>query len=173
MAWPAPKRIAVFACLLSWLGIQTLFFIPHGWPHDAFVFVLESKQGNFRIFQKGSGAVIVGAFSDRYQRFPKMELSPFLKKKGIRRINKLILTGHDPAQTGALAELQKNFDVGVVFYPPDSAERMRKTFNQIGRHARLKRLAPGILEVSAFWKIECLSADEKGVNFKIEGRMGS
>ncbi len=173
MAWPTPKRLATFICFVSWLGIQIFFFIPRGWPHQILTYVLKSKQGDFYVFQSGRNAVLVGAFSDRYQRFPKMELVPFLKKKGIRRLNKLILTGHNLNQTGALGELQKNFSVKEVSYPLDSALQMRKTFNQIERDTQLKRLVPGILEEGVFGKIECVSADENGVHLKTEGRMGS
>ena len=172
MAWPTPKRLATFACLAGWLGIQTLFFIPRGWPQPLCAFVLKSNQGDFDIFQNGRDAVVIGAFSDRYQRFPKLELVPFLKKKGIRRINKLVLTGHDQSQTGALVELQKNFHVEEVFYPPDSALRMRKTFNQIERNTKLKCLVPGILEESVAWKIECSQSNAKGVILKIKGDPG-
>ena len=173
MALPTPKRFAIFVCLACWIGIQTLFFIPRGWPQPLCAFVLKSKQGDFNIFQSGRDAVMVGAFSDRYQRFPKMELVPFLKKKGMRRISKLILTGHDQSQTGALIELQKNFQLEEVFYPPDSALRMRKTFNQIERKTKLKRMVPGVLEESESWKIECHQADENGAILKIEGSVGS
>ena len=144
MAWPAPKRIAIFACLLSWLGVQTFFFIPQGWPEKEFFFTLKSKQGDFYVFQKGREATLVGAYSDRYERFPKLELVPFLRKHGITQLDRLILTGHDSSQTGALSELNKNFHIKLILYPRGLAEQMRKTFNQIHQNTQLKRLPEDI-----------------------------
>jgi beta-lactamase superfamily II metal-dependent hydrolase len=148
VAWPAPKRIAIFTCVLSWLGIQILFFIPHGWPEKEFVFTLKSKQGDFYLFQKGRGATLVGAYSDRYERFPRLELVPFLKKRGITHLTQLILTGHQSSETGALSELNKNFHIKLIMYPLGLAEQMRKTFNQIQRNTQMRRLSS---DVSGEW----------------------
>lgn len=140
MAIPTPKRLGFCFCGLVWLGIQIPFFIPPGWPSRDIAFELKSKQGIFHFFQQGRSVVLTGAFSDRFQRFPKMELIPQMKKRGIQRIRKLILTGHDASETRALEDLQKNFQIEELNYPSDTALRMRQTFNQITSDMRFKRL---------------------------------
>ncbi len=140
MVWPSPKRIAFAVCFLSWLAVQIFFFLPPGWPGQVFEWALSSKQGDFKIVQRGREAVLVGAFSDRYQRFPRLELIPYLRKKGVTEIREVILTGHDAGETGALDELQKNFQVMELSYPPDTALRMRKTFERVKSIAKFKRI---------------------------------
>ena len=139
MALPSIKRSALIASIGAWLAVQIFFFIAP--LKNQSVFLLPSQDGVLKIFQSGREAILIGAFSDRYQNFPRMELVPYLKKKGVQKIRKLILTGHDLNQTGALGELQKNFKVIEVFYPPDAALRMRKTFEQIGREVELSRIS--------------------------------
>ena len=137
MAWPSPKRFLFCFCCLIWIGIQGLFFIP---PRGG-AFILLSPRGNFHLFQKGSQAVLIGAYSDRYQRFPKMELIPFLRRKGITRIQKLILTGPDTAETGALEILQNHIRIIELDYPPDTALRMRKTFGKSNSDMAMKKIS--------------------------------
>lgn len=140
MAYPSPRRAAAFICALNWLLIQTLFFIPSdAWGKKLFDY-LPSPCGNFYIFQNQREAIVVGSFSDRYERFPKMELIPFLKKKGVTHISSLILTGHDKRQTGALVELQKNFTIGNLYYPPSEAKNLRQTFARVRTVAGFRRL---------------------------------
>lgn len=137
MVWPSPRRAAIFISFLIWIFVQIFFFLP---PACGKNFVLESREGQYQIFQNAREAVLIGAYSDRYQRFPKMELIPFLRKKGIRKISSLTLTGHEKDETGALKELQKNFQVIEVRYPSASALKMRRTFQQIQSSVRLTRL---------------------------------
>lgn len=95
-----------------------------------------------------------GAFSDRYQRFPKMELIPFLKKKGIVKIQKLMLSGHDLSQTRALSELQKHFTIIELVYPLDSALQMRKTFSQIDSPMRFQRSEKAVVSAEPVLRID-------------------
>lgn len=136
MAWPSKKRILIGCFSLAWLGVQICFFIPPGLSQID----LPSPQGNFHISQNAREAVVLGAYSDRYQRFPKMELIPYLKKKGITNIRNLILTGHDASETGALKALQDNFRIIELNYPQDTALRMRKTFQLIASDMQLTRI---------------------------------
>ena len=140
MALPSARRCAIIICLGIWLGLQAFFFMPES--YSSTVLSLASKEGVFQIFQIEREAIMIGAFSDRYGSFPRMELVPFLKKRGIRVIQNLILTGHEKFQTGALSDLQKNFKVNQISYPLGSAAQMRRTFNLIQPQVRLKRIEP-------------------------------
>ncbi len=90
--------------------------------------------------QRGRRADLLGACADRFERFSRYEVVPQLRQNGISLIEKVILRGHDPEQTKALIELQKNFRVKAVYYPPDRAERMRKTFQIIAPGVQVRRL---------------------------------
>ena len=117
-------------------------------------FDLPSPQGIFHISQKAREAVVLGAYSDRYQRFPKMELIPYLKKKGITSIRNLILTGHDSSETGALKALQDNFRIIELNYPQDTAWRMRKTFQLIDSDMKMTRIKAIEVDPQCAWRTD-------------------
>lgn len=130
------------AISVSWVLIQIPFFLPKGWPPGSFFReTLQGPCGKVTIFRQGRHADLWGACSDRFQRFSRYELVPALRKRGVSRINKIVLDGHNAEQIGALNELQKNFAVRAVYYPQDRAERMRKTFQAIGPGVQVRRRA--------------------------------
>lgn len=134
------SKIRVGLIFVGWILIQVPFFLPQGWPGSFFVYSLKDSCGEITVIQSGRSADLIGACSDRYQRFSRFDLVPVLRQNGVARIQKIILKGHNSEQTAALPELQKNFSVDSVYYPPDRAERMRKTFGAINRKVRVQRL---------------------------------
>jgi len=136
----AESKIRLGLSLLGWLIIQVPFFLPQGWPESFAVYFLKGSCGEITVIQRGRSADLIGACSDRYQRFARFDLVPALRRNGVARIRKIILKGHSSEQTAALTELQKNFRVDSVYYPPDRAERMRKTFGVINREVCVRRL---------------------------------
>ncbi len=126
---------------ISWILVQIPFFLPKGQPGSFFTETLRGSCGEVTIIQQGRHADLWGACSDRFQRFSRYELVPALRKRGVSRINRIVLDGHNAEQIGALKELQKNFAVRAVYYPQDRAERMRKTFQAIGPGVQVRRRA--------------------------------
>ncbi len=120
--------------------IQIPFFLPKGWPGSLRIETLRGSCGEVTLIQQGRHADLWGACSDRFQRFSRFELVPELRKRGVSRISKIVLEGHSAEQIGALKELQKNFEVQAIYYPPDRAERMRKTFQAISPGVQIRRM---------------------------------
>ncbi|HCM42006.1 MAG TPA: hypothetical protein PLY88_04220 [Candidatus Omnitrophota bacterium] len=136
----AESKVWLGLSLSGWILIQVPFFLPQGLMESFTVYFFKSSCGEVAVIQSGRSADLIGACSDRYQRFARFDLVPALRRNGVARIRKIVLKGHGSEQTAALPELQKNFQVDSVYYPPDRAERMRKTFRIIDRNVCVRRL---------------------------------
>ena len=124
-------------CFVVWCLIQVAFFLPRDWPVSEMIYTFKADCGEVTVIQKGRKAKLIGACSDRYERFVRLEIVPGLRRRGVSSIEKIVLKSHAGADTRALKELLKNFRVQAIVYPVDTAERMRKTFYLVGRDIRL------------------------------------
>jgi competence protein ComEC len=108
-------RGAVFACAGLWLGLVAAAFYPHGPPRTADLryWLLDVGQGDAQVLEFRDGTTWAVDVGDAREGFDagRSVVAPFLRARGVRSLDLVVLTHEDKDHVGGLEGLERDVPI--------------------------------------------------------------
>ncbi len=163
------KRFLMVGFILCWIGFSVSFFIaPRGRGFELTLLASGRNQIVHARFSNGAHWLFNAG-----RNFPSDQgewlIAPFLRNRGIQRLEGLLLTDLSRKHAGGLASILRDFPVRYLLYPAASSygpEEFYKNLLKFGRKA--KTFQPGDEVRMGGEKIRMIAQSQKGAAFLIE-----